>query len=235
MPRTSSRRIHWVVGIDLSGPANPQGTCGAVFKLHGHELVFTRMITPASDKAIMDMVVELAGQFTVGIDAPLSYEDGGKQRKRDKLLRELLKRQGVQHVGVMAPTFNRMVYLTLRGMGLARQIEMCRQAEGCNIVEVHPGSALALRGADPDWLAGYKPRGAGSPGRAARQRRLRCCAALGVFLGSQCVVDLPINSLRVDHEVDACAAAVACRDWLLGKPLWREPRSPPQHPYDFVC
>jgi uncharacterized protein len=46
---------------------------------------------------------------------------------------------------IMPPTLNRMVYLTLRGIKLSREIEKLNAAYSISLVEVHPGAVIGAR------------------------------------------------------------------------------------------
>ena len=108
-----------IVGIDLSGPANPQGTAVLHFRCRGSELSYVGHITGADDARVFQFVGSLAAAqpVTVGIDAPLSYRSGGGDRPADSQLRTLAIQAGLPPGTVMPPTAPRMVDLTLRGLG----------------------------------------------------------------------------------------------------------------------
>jgi predicted nuclease with RNAse H fold len=75
-----------VMGIDLSGPANAKDTAAAIFQLKNDQLIFKNMITDASDEMIISSIhsAALIDELAIGIDAPLSYQDGGGDRPRIK-------------------------------------------------------------------------------------------------------------------------------------------------------
>ena len=55
-----------------------------------------------------------------GLDARLSYNIGGGDRPGDAALRAAIIAAGLRPGTVMAPTFSRMAYLTLRGITVSR-------------------------------------------------------------------------------------------------------------------
>ncbi len=131
--------IKWVCGVDLSGPANAAGTAVECFSLQDGRLDYHGSLCPASDAQIVECVGKLAesGAVAIGLVPPLSYKDGGGMRHCDKKLAARLKSEDFNFIGVMTPTMVRMVYLTLRGIGLARALE-CANGDGVHVVEVHP-------------------------------------------------------------------------------------------------
>lgn len=211
-----------VLGIDLSGPRNIKDTYVAAFRAPNAALHYLDSIAAADDLSIVKLTSDLAarGQVVVGIDAPLSYNPTGGDRPSDSALRRLVQQRNGR-IGIMPPTMVRMVYLTLRGISLARLLEA---ALGSNIriVEVHPGAALFLRGADRADLASIKKEA------GARARLLG-------WLQTRGLTGVPQGKDSPDHFVMACAAALAAWDWSLGKPAWSFAASPPLHPFDFAC
>lgn len=123
---------------------------------------------------------------------------------------------------VMAPMAPRMVYLTLRGIGVARLLASMEQDREPRIVEVHPGAAFALRGAPLRDVRSFKVE------EKARRRLLR-------WLGDRGLSGLPPELAESDHKVAACGAALAAWRWACGKPSWLHRAEPPHHPYDFAC
>jgi predicted nuclease with RNAse H fold len=83
----------------------------------------------------------------VGIDAPLSYNPGGGDRKSDKDLRKHILAKGMPAGSVMLPTLNKMAYLTLRGITVSRFLENHPNKKNINIVKVHSSGTMVLRGA----------------------------------------------------------------------------------------
>jgi len=69
----------FVVGIDLSGPANPADTAVAAFRAEHDRLVLVEAVKGADDHAILSLFRGWASaqQVVAGIDAPLSYNVGG--------------------------------------------------------------------------------------------------------------------------------------------------------------
>jgi predicted nuclease with RNAse H fold len=134
-----------ILGIDLSGPTNTKDTVAAAFKPVKGGLTCTDIITEGGDGQILSLAEKLnaSGTLAVGLDAPLSYNPGGGDRPADRQLRQTLTRVGLKSGTIMPPTMNRMVYLTLRGMALARMLEtVCTDVF---IAEIHPAGAMALR------------------------------------------------------------------------------------------
>src|SRR5512135_2321158 len=103
-----------IIGIDLSGPHNVADTHTALFRAEGALLRYVDSVGAASDQGILDSVKDLAGAgpVVIGIDAPLSYNQGGGDRPSDRALRHVVAERG-GGVGIMPPTMIRMVYLTL--------------------------------------------------------------------------------------------------------------------------
>jgi predicted nuclease with RNAse H fold len=155
----------------------------------------------------------------VGLDAPLSYNPGGGDRPADRELRKLIIERGLPPGSVMAPTLNRMAYLTLRGISVARAMEM--SSPGVRIIEVHPGAAVVLRGASVDDARTFKT----DPSSRGR---------LADWLSTQGVTGLP-GEPATDHELAACACAFAAWQWSLGSPAWVAAACGPLSPYDFAC
>ena len=86
-----------VIGIDLSGPANHKDTVMSIFQADGNLLIFENVIDLASDEKIFKAIQAIASNepIVIGIDAPLSYQDGGGDRPQDKSIREFIKRYGL--------------------------------------------------------------------------------------------------------------------------------------------
>ena len=122
----------------------------------------------------------------------------------------------------MPPTMIRMVYLTLRGIVLARMLETLRPDFDLRIVEVHPGAGMLLRGAPSKVVSALKRD------KAARTQLLQWLEAQGLK-GISRAGNVP------DHYVAACAAALGAWQWSLGKSVWLYSAKPPDHPYDFAC
>ncbi len=212
-----------VIGIDLSGPANVADTNITSFFEQGQSLHFVDSVQGATDADILQAISnqDPGERAIIGIDAPLSYNPGGGDRASDTALRNELRGKG-GGVGVMTPTMTRMVYLTLRGISLARALEALKPGVDLRIMEIHPGACMLLRGAPATDVRGFKRN------PSARQHLL-------YWLDTQGLKHLPEGGNLPDHFVAACAAALGAWQWSLGKPLWIYPADPPTHPYDFAC
>ena len=211
-----------IVGIDLSGPSNSRGTCVVVLRGHKDSAVFAQHLPIAGDAEILDLVTGLSckGQVVVGLDAPLSYQPGGGLRLRDRSLRDRIVERGMRHGSVMPPTFNRMAYLTLRGLGVARLLGTLNQVQ-VRVIEVHPGATFCLRGAPLASVLAFKKR---------QEHR----ASLLEWLSAQGITSLP-RTEPSDHFVAACGAALAAWKWSRGRSVWLAPPEPPFHPFAFAC
>ena len=212
------------MGLDLSGPSNPDDTALAWFGGEGDRLSRMGHVEGAGDDYILELLTDLYDRHEVllGIDAPLSYHDGGGRRDCDTELSSALKKRGLSFIGVMAPTYSKMGWLTLRGMGLARRIELTPQAHRVRIVEVHPGAAMGLHGAPPDALRRYKRGDAGA------------VQHLADWLTDEGLDTLP-DLGKSSHLLDSCAAALAAWRWHTGGSAWIAQAKLPQRPYDFAC
>lgn len=210
------------VGIDLSGPANLRDTAVVVCDEAGEGLTLCDHFSGVGDALIFRMVEGWLAHddLVVAIDAPLSYNPGGGDRPGDKALRQLLSQRGLAPGSVMAPTMNRMAYLTLRGMAVARGIVAVGQARA-RVVEVHPGAAMLLRGAPADTV----------------KRMKRDAAARGdllAWLEAQNLMGVLTHDDPSDHYVAACGAVLGGWAWARGAAVWREAATPPLHPFDFA-
>ncbi len=212
-----------VAGIDLSGPANAADTCLAIFTEKGKSLNFLDRLQGADDQAIFQAIssTDAGDRVVIGIDAPLSYNPAGGDRPSDAALRNLVLGKG-GGVGVMTPTMTRMVYLTLRGISLARTLETLRPGLDLRIMEIHPGACMLLRGAPAADVRAFKRN------PPARRHLLH-------WMETQGLKHLPQDRNLPDHFVAACAAALGAWQWSLGRPVWIHPAQPPVHPYDFAC
>ncbi|WP_282034307.1 DUF429 domain-containing protein [Metabacillus indicus] len=214
-----------VIGIDLAGPANHKETAVAVFKKEADSLVLNSLSFHNSDRLILDTVRSLAsggGELAIGMDAPLSYQDGGGDRPSDKAVRSKLREAGLYHGSIMPPTLNRMVYLTLRGIHLSRALENYTGS----IVEVHPGGAMGLRlkPEERNLALSYK--------KSEADRR-----SLLPFLEHWRMKNILPDAAETSHGLDACAAALAAWHWADAEhePEICIPAEPPFHPFDFCC
>lgn len=212
-----------VVGIDLSGPRNVADTFVTIFEEIGDHLGFIEIIEAADDQRIFTAILNLekSESVVIGIDAPLSYNPGGGDRESDRELRHLVLEKG-RGIGVMPPTMIRMVYLTLRGVALTRMLETLKSSIDLQIVEVHPGACMLLRGANAKDAIGFK-------------RNMQARLNLLNWMETKGLNNLPRMENIADHFVASCAAAFGAWQWSLGKPVWLYPAKPPGHPYDFAC
>ena len=215
---TNMERV--VVGIDLSGPANAANTAVVWFFENDGTLQFGGDFIGASDADIVD-VVKRFGTPVVGLDAPLSYNPGGGFRPSDSALQKGAIGAGMRPGSVMAPTFNRMAYLTLRGVVVARTLEAAALPRH-HIVEVHPGAAFALHGAPIGDVLDY---GNVQASRVSLLNWLRTAGLQGV----------PDRMSDTSHSTAACGAALAAWKWRSGLQQWCWRATPPHHPYDFAC
>jgi predicted nuclease with RNAse H fold len=217
---TSAR---FIVGIDASGPTNHADTCACVLTVRDGAATYLRHDAGLGDAAVIALVASLTreGAVTIGLDAPLSYNDGGGDRPGDRALRAAVATAGLLSGSVMTPTMTRMAYLTLRGMGLARGIQLACGPD-VRIVEVHPGAALVLREAPASDVRTVKSD------EAARKR-------LVVWLREEGLDGLPDSLADSDHALMSAAAALAAWRWSEGRMKWIRPAEPPLHPFDFVA
>jgi uncharacterized protein len=217
-----------VIGIDLSGPSNHKDTVMTVFELQDAELTFVNLRRNIGDFEILEEIHAQSqlDEVVIGIDAPLSYEDGGGDRIGDKQLRQFIVSLGMKSGSIMPPTFNRMVYLTLRGIKLTREIENLWSQNPISIVEVHPGAVMGSRISpiDLEYVLRYK-------------QEMSSRSFIKNWLGEQQVTQLPSYIDEESHMIDACAAALGAWHWKdpLYEPKWLLAANPPLHPYDYCC
>lgn len=212
-----------VCGVDLSGPANVSDTAFASFVVHGTTAVLLEAHAGLGDTELLDQVARLLRRDTevaVGLDAPLSYNPGGGDRPADRDLRRTLQAAGLPGATVMTPTMTRMVYLTLRGISVARLLQTLDPRPA--VAEVHPAGTLALHGAPAADVRALKRD------EAARRRLL-------VWLEGQGLGGTAVLAERGDHLVAAAAAALATWRWATGRAAWCAAAQPPLHPFDYVC
>jgi len=214
----------YIIGIDLSGPANTKDTSVAAFREYGRKLSLKNHFEHASDQIILDLAREIlsSSNLIVGLDAPLSYNPGGGDRPGDKKLRKLIVKKGMSPGSIMPPTMTRMAYLTLRGITIARLLENIETKKSLTIAEVHPGAAMVLRAADLNSIKKMK--------KSKRAKR-----ELLVWLETQGLSGLPNAESVSDHFIAACACVLAVWNWHSGNPKWMEPANLPHHPYDYIC
>src|SRR5690625_2459886 len=217
-----------VIGIDLSGPSNHKDTVLVVFEVIENQLKFVKCRRHINDEEILKEVAAQSqvNEVVIGIDAPLSSEDGGGDRESDRALRKFIVEIGMKPGSIMAPTFNRMVYLTLRGIRLSREIERQASSHPISIVEVHPGAVIGSRlsSIEMDYVLKYK-------------QDLEVRKVLIQWFEQQQLIGIPETAAEQSHTIDACAAALGAWHWgdHLFTPKWKYPAKPPLHPYDFCC
>ncbi|MDF2791751.1 MAG: hypothetical protein K0S80_4853 [Neobacillus sp.] len=217
-----------VIGIDLSGPSNHKDTVMAVFELQDGELKLLKLKKNIRDLEILEEIQTQSqiDEVVIGMDAPLSYEDGGGDRHGDKQLRQFIVSLGMKPGSIMPPTFNRMVYLTLRGIKLTREIENLLSKNPISIVEVHPGAVIGSRISQKDLghVLSYK-------------QEITSRIFIKKWLGEQQLIELPAFIEEESHTIDACAAALGAWHWKdpLFATKWLLPANPPLHPYDYCC
>lgn len=216
-----------VIGIDLSGPANHKDTAMAVFQAKEDVLVLEDMMAYVDDKKILSTILSYASQeIIIGIDAPLSYQDGGGDRPQDKSLRNFIKEYGLSGSSIMPPTLTKMVYLTLRGVSLTRRIMNMAEAEKIRMVEVHPGAAIGTRigPAHIFHALHYK-------------KEIQSRYYILDWFQSNGLKNLPADITETSHQIDACGAALAA--WYWGdptkKPSWHWEHVTPEHPFEMCC
>lgn len=211
------------IGIDLSGPSNNRDTVLAAFRADTRKNLLPHgCLQGVDDIDIIDFIKSLGSDAgaVIGLDAPLSYNIGGGDRPGDRELRKRIIAAGLHPGSVMVPTMTRMVYLTLRGISLVRLLLSIN--EKIRIVEVHPGGAMALRGAPIADVIGFK--------QSMKSRR-----NLLKWLGKQGLhQDAAIKNPN-DHYVAACAGALAAWKWSMNEASWLQAAEPPFHPFDFAC
>lgn len=217
-----------VIGIDLSGPSNHKDTVLSVFEVQNKQLRFIKIRGNMSDEEILKEVAAQAelDEVVIGIDAPLSYEDGGGDRESDRDLRKYIVGIGMKSGSIMPPTLNRMVYLTLRGIRLSREIASLDSKHSISIVEVHPGAVIGSRlpSIEMNYVLTYK-------------NDLEVRKILLNFLSQQGLMGIPESAVELSHSFDACAAALGAWHWKDAgfSPKWSFPAQPPLHPYDYCC
>jgi len=209
-----------IVGIDLSGPANLKDTAMAVFQESGDGLQLLEQHKNVADGLIRERVSThcRSGEVIVGLDAPLSYAQGGGDRSGDRELRKRIVAAGMHPGSIMPPTLTRMAYLTLRGMSVSRMLHAL-EPQSPHIVEIHPGAVMVLGGAPVDQVRGLKK----DP----------------TVIGQLCewLSGAGLNGLdsgtKSDHLLMAYAAALGAWRWKTGRWNWLQAASPPEHPFDY--
>jgi len=213
-----------VVGIDLSGPRNYADTCLVSFEERGNALHLLDVYQGATDEQILEAIKKLGNKerILIGIDAPLSYNSTGGDRPSDKSLRDHIKEKKGGGVGIMPPTMTKMIYLTLRGISLARLLGTLKPEFDLQIAEVHPGACMLLRDAPVEDVRNFKRD------EVARAHLLR-------WLGENGLNGIGKQETISDHYVAACAAALGAWEWGGENSQWIFKANPPHHPYDFAC
>ncbi|TGB02759.1 DUF429 domain-containing protein [Halobacillus salinus] len=211
----------YIIGIDLSGPSNHQDTVLTSFIVDNHHLTFDNRILGASDEAMISFVSSLPSDkpIFIGIDSPLSYQDGGGDRPYDRELRRFAKGLGMKSGSIMTPTLTRMIYLTARGIHLAHTLS---SMENVNVTEVHPGVALASRvpADEMHHVLHYK-------------KRDESLDWVQDFLSTYISRLLP--PAHTSHEIDSILAAIACWHWATESNIpWCMGAKPPHHPFPIT-
>jgi len=210
----------YVLGVDLAGPANRAETAVALFQSRPPGLQLLHARTGAGDADILALAANAGTPLIVGLDAPLSYQPGGGDRPADRRLRQVAQAAGMSTGSVMPPTLTRMVYLTVRGISVARMLSTLDPPP--RIVEVHPGAAMVLRGAPLAVVRALKA-----------ETTARC--TLRDWLAEQQLHGLEELAAPSDHLIAALAAALASWRWVEGAAVWHEPAQPPHHPFDYAA
>lgn len=217
-----------VIGIDLSGPANHKDTAMVIFQLKDRELVFEKLIVNASDQMLLTNIKDAASKdkIVIGMDAPLSYQDGGGDRPQDKGMRNFMKEHGLSGSSIMAPTMTKMVYLTLRGISLSHRIMAIEQKKNISLVEVHPGGAIGTRLEEEMLHHARTYKKDNDSGKAIYD-----------WFPSVGLLKLPEEVCQTSHTIDACGAALAAWHWgdPNKKPMWLWDQITPEHPYPCCC
>ena len=222
------RMILKVIGIDLSGPANHKDTVMSVFNTDGDLLIFENVIEHASDEKILTIIQAIAANedLVIGIDAPLSYQDGGGDRPQDKSIRQFIKKHGLSGSSIMPPTLTKMVYLTLRGIGLTRRIMLLNHSQNIRMVEVHPGAAIGTR-IGPDQIEHV----------LLYKKELGSRKVIFEWFKSIGLMGIPYEVVQTSHAIDSCAAALAAWHWgaETKQPTWQWKARTTEHPFEFCC
>jgi uncharacterized protein len=217
-----------IIGIDLSGPANHKDTVMSVFQLTDGLLTFEKVVDHASDESILTAIQSISSKerIVIGLDAPLSYQDGGGDRPQDKSIRQFIKGCGLIGSSIMPPTLTKMVYLTLRGMGLTRRIMQLEHAENIRIVEVHPGAAIGTRIGSKELYH-------------ALQYKKEIASRMVIFDWFQIIGmrDIPNEFVETSHLIDSCGAVLAAWHWCdeTKQPTWHWKEKTDEHPFEFCC
>ncbi|KHE69715.1 DUF429 domain-containing protein [Halobacillus sp. BBL2006] len=216
-----------IIGIDLSGPANHKDTVIAILKEDHQKLKINHLEAEVSDEKIFSLIERQLSNneiLHIGIDAPLSYQDGGGDRPADRSLRTFAKSLGMKSGSIMPPTLTRMVYLTMRGIHLAHMLRN-HFGDYIQLFEVHPGIALASR----------LPRDRRSMAlhyKKDKEYRFKVMEWLFQHYLSHSPFHAPST-----HHVDALLAGIAT--WHAASPdrspTWQVEAHSPHHPFPFIC
>ncbi|MCK6606610.1 MAG: DUF429 domain-containing protein [Ignavibacteriaceae bacterium] len=212
-----------IAGIDLSGPSNLNETVMTVAVLSGENYVLKGVHRGVDDAEIGRLLKEYyngsGSELITGIDAPLSYNPGGGDRPGDKELRNILKGQGLQPGTIMPPTFTKMVYLTMRGISLARLLGIV--LPGIKVAEVHPAGSMVLNGFDPGLVREIK--------RDAHAREEILLRMEEIFRFRN------FHETADDHYIASLGALLAARGLAVNEIKWLKKAEPPVHPFDYLC
>ncbi|RXT06556.1 DUF429 domain-containing protein [Ammoniphilus sp. CFH 90114] len=214
-----------VIGIDLAGPANHQDTVMTIFRESEEGLYFEQQWKKVSDDQIIRIITELSAEQTlyIGLDAPLSYQDGGGLRAQDRELQIAIGDVGMRKSSIMPPTFTKMVYLTLRGVTLTRTLLSLPTRNRIRIAEVHPGAVFGMRMTDKiDVVLNYK---------TDFEDRSSILTHFPIWK----VYDVPQEVALESHTLDSCGAALGVWNWSRGEAKWEYQACPPYHPFPVVC
>jgi len=218
-----------IIGIDLSGPANHKDTAVIIFNRENDlHLTFETLIEHASDHTILKTIEEasIKGPVVIGIDAPLSYQDGGGYRPQDRLLSDFMRNNGLSSHSVMAPTMTKMAYLTLRGIALSRSIMSMRTAHNIHLVEVHPGAVIGTRleASTRHHALNYK-------------KQKISLEYIYHWFETQAMQDISPSIMHSTHTIDACAAALGAWHWYDDKleAKWVFSQTSLTHPFEYCC
>ncbi|ARI75904.1 DUF429 domain-containing protein [Halobacillus mangrovi] len=217
-----------IIGIDLSGPSNHKDTVMAILKENKQLLNLEYLQEGASDEEIFNIIrkeIEKSPVY-IGIDAPLSYQDGGGDRPHDRSLRAYAKSLGMKSGSIMPPTLTRMVYLTMRGIHLAHMLRT-NFGKQVSIVEVHPGVTLASRLPEEKRTIAFNYK-------KEKSSRVQVIEWLTSQMLSDSATAIHESST---HTIDAVLAGVAA--WHTASkqktPTWYKEAEPPHHPFPFSC
>jgi len=212
-----------IAGIDLSGPSNLNETVMTVAVLSGENYELRGVHRGVDDSEIGRLLKEYCSgsgsELITGIDAPLSYNPGGGDRPGDKELRNILKGQGLQPGTIMPPTLTKMVYLTMRGISLARLLGII--LPGIKIAEVHPAGSMVLNGFDPGLVREIK--------RDAHAREEILLRMEEIFRFRN------FHETADDHYIASLGALLAARGLAVNEVMWLKKAEPPVHPFDYLC